>query len=98
MIRRILFPGLVLHALYYALFGGEYSAFELRGIRTESRESTVRVQELAELTQLLTERVEALETDDRALEFIARENFGMIREGEILYRFADSGEEDPPSP
>jgi hypothetical protein len=34
-----------------------------------------------------------LESDDAAIERIARERFGMIREGEILYRFVpvDSG-------
>jgi cell division protein FtsB len=94
MIRRFLFPGLVLLALYYALFGGEYSAFELWGIRSEGRESVIRVEELTELTEKLGTRAEALESDDRALEFIARENFGMIRDGEILYRFADSGEDE----
>ncbi|MEX1258619.1 MAG: septum formation initiator family protein [Gemmatimonadota bacterium] len=98
MIRRFLFPGLVILALYYALFGGEYSAFELRGIRSESRESVVRVRELAKLTEELATRAEALESDDRALEFIARENFGMIRDGEILYRFADSGEDEEEEP
>jgi cell division protein FtsB len=92
--RRLLLPGLVALALYYALFGGEYSAFELRAFRAESRSSTVRVQELTALTEELTRRAEALDNDDRALEAIARENFGMIREDEILYRFADSGEDE----
>jgi len=94
MMRRLLFPGLVLVALYYALFGGEYSAFELRGIRAESLESVDRVQTLRQLTEGLGARAEALEGDDRALEVVARENFGMIRDGEILYRFADSGEDE----
>ena len=46
-------------------------------------------------------RVEALENDPQTIETLARERFGMIRDGEVLYRFAEesegrgSGEEDP---
>lgn len=94
MIRRLVFPGLVALAAYYALFGGEYSAIELWEIRTETAEAVILVDELEETTAQLTERVALLESDDRALETLARESFGMIRDGEVLYRFADSGDEE----
>ena len=34
-------------------------------------------------------RIDSLESDSATLERIARERYGMIRDGEILYRFAD---------
>jgi len=92
MIQRFIFPGLVALAAYYALFGGEYTAFDLRQIRAEVESSGVQVVELEERTRVLAARAEALEHDPRAIEALARENFGLIRDGEILYRFADSGE------
>jgi len=92
MIQRFIFPGIVGLAAYYALFGGEYSAFDLRQIRSEVESSGVQVVELEERTRVLATRAEALEHDPKTIEALARENFGMIRDGEILYRFADGGE------
>ena len=92
MIQRFLFPGLVAIAAYYALFGGEYTAFDLRQIRAEVESSGTLVLGLEERTGVLASRAEALEHDPRTIEALARENFGLIRDGEILYRFADGGE------
>ena len=92
MIQRFIFPGLVGLAAYYALFGGEYTAFDLRQIRADVGSSGVQVLELEERTSVLAARAEALEHDPRTIEALARENFGLIRDGEILYRFADGGE------
>lgn len=98
VIRRLIFPGLVLAAGYYALFGGEYSALELRGIRSEVEDGKVALEDLGRETEALSARATALEEDPRTLETLARENFGMIREGEILYLFADSPDEGEVAP
>jgi cell division protein FtsB len=37
----------------------------------------------------LSALVERLEDDRSTIEAVARERFGMIREGEVLYRFVD---------
>lgn len=94
---RLWFPGLVCLAAYYALFGGEYSVFETRGIRIDTEQATVELARLNAETDSLSARADALENDPRTLETIARENFGMIRKGEILYRFADRAGDDEPS-
>jgi cell division protein FtsB len=98
MLRRLIFPVLLAVAGYYAVFGGEYSALDVYRVRGETAAARAALEELGEVTRALALRVEALEHDPRTLEALARENFGMIREGEILYRFADSGEEDEEAP
>jgi cell division protein FtsB len=88
-VRKILIPGLLLVAIYYALFGGEYGYFDSRRFRAETEEARRGLEELQRITDSLRIRADSLEFDPRALETLARERFGMIREGEILYRFAD---------
>ncbi len=93
MLRRIergLVPGLLLAAVYYAVFGGEYSVFELREARASlvvERETLTRVR--AEIDSLEA-WADSLRNDAATIERIAREEFGMIREGETLYRFVDT--------
>jgi cell division protein FtsB len=99
-LTRAIVPGLVLIAAYYALFGGEYSLLELRSARAGV------VAERADLTRLelqldsLSAWADSLRNDPVTLERIAREHFGMIREGETLYRFAVPAEpeEEPEAP
>jgi cell division protein FtsB len=92
LVRHVVLPGIFLAAGYYAVFGGEYSALELRSIRAQVAEGTVALGGLDRETEELAARADALVNDSRALETLARENFGMIREGEVLYRFADAAE------
>ena len=92
---RLWFPAIVAISGYYAVFGGEYSALETRGIRVEAERAQAALATLAAARDSLTARAAALEDDARTLETLARESFGMIRDGEVLYRFADSaGDED----
>jgi cell division protein FtsB len=82
-------PGLFLAAGYYAGFGGEYSALEVRAMRSEVEDGRITVADLARENTELVARADALVNDARTLETLAREEIGMIREGEVLYRFAD---------
>ena len=86
-------------ALYYALLGGEYSAFDLVDLRArQEREAAALAATRAEVDSL-RELADRLETDDATIETIARERFGMIRDGEILYRFLDvQPDSAPPEP
>jgi cell division protein FtsB len=91
--RRLLAGGVLALAGYYALWGGEYSAFHLLRLKRERREADARlVQTRAQVDSLRT-LAGKLERDDAEVERIARERFGMIRDGELLYRFVpvDSG-------
>jgi len=92
MMRRMIFPLLLGVSAYYALFGGEYSVFELRRIRGEASAAQVAVVDLERLVDSLRVRADLLENDPHTLEILAREDFGMIRDGELLYRFAEGAE------
>ncbi len=87
--RRVILPALLGLALYYALFGGDYSVFELRRARIEREREAVALVERRRQIDSLRAWADSLNVDSVTLERIARERFGMIREGEILYRYAE---------
>jgi cell division protein FtsB len=88
-IRRLVLPALLGLALYYALFGGEYSVFELRRARIEREREAAALAERRRQIDSLRAWADSLNVDSATLERIARERFGMIREGELLYRYAE---------
>ncbi len=76
-------------ALYYALFGGEYSVFELRSLSKRVALEQVRLDSLRVEVDSLEARADSLADDSATIERIARERYGMIRPGERLYRFVE---------
>ena len=86
-LERALVPTLLLVAVYYALFGGEYSLFELHAARAALDTERATLVEVEDRLDSLQAWADSLERDDATLERLARERFGMIREGETLYRF-----------
>jgi len=76
-------------ALYYAVLGGEYSALDLRRLADRTEEEAARLAAVRREVDALQKRAAALQDDPATIERVAREQFGMIREGEILYRFVD---------
>ena len=87
-LKRLILPALVGLSVYFALFGGEYSVFEVRRVRVENLELEQRLIESERANDSLRTWAEALETDSATIERLAREQHGMIREGEVLYRIA----------
>lgn len=88
-IRRLALPVLLGLAGYYALFGGEYSVFEVRSARRAAEAERSELAELRREVDSLRGRVDSLTADSAALERLAREKFGMVRDGEVIYRFAE---------
>jgi cell division protein FtsB len=84
-VKRLVLPTLLGLAVYYAVFGGEYSLLELREARREIQAQEVELSLLRAEVEQLQARADSLENDPAMLERIAREQFGMIRDGEILY-------------
>jgi cell division protein FtsB len=80
-------------ALYFAVQGGEYGTFDLIQLRDTERLERAKVLGLRAMVDSLTREAAAVERDPRVQERVAREQFGMIRRGEFLYRIvpADSG-------
>ncbi|MBI4429014.1 MAG: septum formation initiator family protein [Ignavibacteriales bacterium] len=69
----------------YALFGnhGVLTRLRLERQRTEMME---KVRQAEEETKKLQSQIKALEGDKKTIEKIAREKYGMVREGETIYR------------
>jgi cell division protein FtsB len=88
MLRRILFWGVVLAAIVFAVQGGEWGTTDL--LTQRSRETRLRAQidTLKHEVDSLERVKKAILTDPTVQERIAREEFGMVRgDKELLYRF-----------
>ena len=69
-----------------AVFAGEYGTFNWLTLRTRVVDERRTVHDLEAELDSLARVARALETDPAAQERAAREQFGMIRNGELLYR------------
>jgi cell division protein FtsB len=69
-----------------ALFAGEYSTLDWLKLRRQLAFERDTMQVLRSAVDSLRRVVNALENDPATQERVAREQFGMIRDGEILYR------------
>jgi len=69
-----------------ALEGGEYGTRDLLELKRRTREEHERIAELRHEVDSLSRLDRALRTDPVTQERVARELYGMIREGELLYQ------------
>jgi cell division protein FtsB len=72
----------------FAVEGGEYSTWNYRALQRELAEEQARQVRLSRMVDSLTRLRKSIETDPAVQERIAREQYGMIRPGERLYRLA----------
>ena len=79
-------------ALYFGIQGGEYATTDLFALRRQEAAERAQVLHLRQVVDSLQRDATAIEHDLRVQERVARERFGMIRRGELLYRLvpADS--------
>ena len=96
--KRLILPGLIGLSLYFALFGGEYSVFEVGRVRAEKAELQERLAEFERVNEFLRAWANALESDSATIERLARERYGMIRPGEVLYRITGPADSVPSEP
>jgi cell division protein FtsB len=73
-------------ALYFAVQGGEYGTTDLIALRRQEASERDQVRRLRQVVDSLGRDAVAIERDLRVQERVARERFGMIRRGELLYR------------
>jgi cell division protein FtsB len=99
-LRLRLLLGLLLlcGAAYFAVFGGDYDVFDVSRVRHERAVEEQRVLEARADVERLRARRDSLRDDSATIERIARERYGLIRDGERLYRFADSPATPPAGP
>ena len=93
---RLIWGALILGALVFALQAGEYSTLDIVRQHRRMGELTARGDSLQRAVDSLTRAERMVRTDPATQEHIAREEFGMVRGDEILYRFIqDSTTEKP---
>mgnify|MGYP001547091344 FL=1 len=84
-------------ALVFAVEGGEYSTWDLLQLRSDLHRERQAIIDVKAEVDSLQKFAKALETDPRTQERVAREQFGMLKKGEFLYRLVppDSGSSEP---
>lgn len=80
-----------------AFQAGEYGTLDWLKLRRQLLEDRRAVQDLTTRLDSLERAAHALETDPAAQERAAREQFGMIRRGEVLYRLVPRVDADSPA-
>jgi cell division protein FtsB len=87
-VSRTRIAGLAGAALLLALavWGGEYSTGDWLTMRRQLADEREKVAALEVEVDSLATAAKDLETNPAVQERVAREEFGMIRDGEILYR------------
>jgi len=87
-VRRTRVAGLVgaVVLLGLAVWGGEYSTADWLTMRRQLADERDKVAVLQVEVDSLAKAAKDLETNPAVQERVAREEFGMIRDGEILYR------------
>jgi cell division protein FtsB len=102
MQKRYLFlPAIViLFILYFTVFG-ERGLLRISHLRRDRDEMEKKLTEIKGENDKLKREIEALRTDRRYLESLARRDFGLVRGNEVIYQFPpqDKGEHKaPPAP
>jgi cell division protein FtsB len=90
---RGLIAALWVGTAYYLVFGGVYSVFDMQELDTQRGAANTRIDSLIARTDSLIHRGDSLATMPAAIERVAREEFGLIRDGELLVRFRSSAED-----
>jgi cell division protein FtsB len=89
--KRLVWWGLIVLALFFAVQGGEYSTRDLYVLHARTRTLKGEVDSLQRQVDSLGRFLKLVKSDSATQERIAREEFGMVRgDKEILYRFGDS--------
>ena len=76
----------MLGGVAFGFAGGEYGTLDWWQLKRQLREEQAAVERLTAEIDSLRKEAEALERDPVTQERVAREAFGMLRPGEILYR------------
>ena len=92
MIRKLTVGAAVVGALYFFLFGGNYTFLDLWRMDRTLEAEVGELDDVRAEVQALQLKADSLATDSVVLERLAREQYGLIREGERLYRFVEAGD------
>jgi cell division protein FtsB len=87
--RRFLRALIVIGILWagYGIIAGEAGLIRIWSLKEEARDLERNIAALKQETEEIRRQHELLETDPEFLEKVARENYGLAREDEIVFRF-----------
>ncbi len=92
--RLYLIPAaVILFILFFTIFG-ERGLLRIYELNREKSELSVRGEALIQENERLKREIEALKTDRRYLESIARKDFGLVRPNEIVYQFPSAAKQE----
>lgn len=77
----------LLIALFYVLFFGEDGIFAYIRLKKEIKDNVARMRVIEEENLKMKRELERVKNDKEYLEEIVRKKYGLIREGEKVYRF-----------
>lgn len=90
---------LVLAGVVVSSVFGSGGALQLLRLRSERRALGEQAFALLEKNEGLRRKILELRHSDRAIERLARQELGLVREGELVYRFRDRpADPAPPAP
>ena len=76
----------ILGGVTFGFAGGEYGTLDWWQLKRQVRDERAAIERLRAEIDSLQKEAQALERDPMTQERVAREAFGMLRSGEILYR------------
>jgi cell division protein FtsB len=95
--RHLLAGAVLATALWFAVWGGEFSAFDLARVKKQRQAALDSAAAYRREADSLRGQAKKLEGDAATIERVARERFGMVRDGETLYRFVPVDSPAPPA-
>lgn len=85
--RLYLIPAVCITFILYFTVFGERGLLRIYHLNREKRDIQQRVDSLRNDNLRLVREIDALKNDRRYLESIARKDFGLVRQNEVIYQF-----------
>ncbi len=90
-VARALFFGAI-GVVFVVFIAGDVGLWKLWKAQRELKSLRARIEELEKRNALLREEIKRLESDPFAIEKVAREKYGYLREGDRVYRLVNPSE------
>ena len=87
MLKKIIRSSIILALIIFTTFLFSKEVSRLNHLRTENEIILKRIEKLNNENEDYREKIESMKNEKRYLEKIVREELGMIKKGEKIYRF-----------
>ncbi|MEW5801563.1 MAG: septum formation initiator family protein [bacterium] len=85
--RKWILPALVAGLVLFSSFKGPYSLWNMYQFRKQRDRIKSDILRLTEENELLRQEIQRLHSDPECISRIAREELGLVKPGEIIYRY-----------